>query len=464
MLRAYRIIYYILYYRLDRQIHSKRLKTLFFLFKLTCPWLFFLYSKEPAFAIRLRDCLNDLGPIFIKCGQLLSTRRDILSPDLAAALATLQDNVPPFSSEKAEAMIVSALGAPIHELFKTFDRSPLAAASIAQVHAATLHTGEAIVVKVLRPQVEQQVKRDLRLLRKLATFFSIVWPPFRGLKPKVMLDEITHILEDELDLRKEAANASLLRRQFEHSPLIYVPEMRWEFCTKTVLAMERIYGIPISEVEELKARGFDLKKLATRGVELFFTQALFNCFFHADMHAGNIFVNPNKPDNPQYIVVDFGIMGTLSPRDQHYLLENFVAFFRRDYRRVAILHIEAGWIPKHVRLDRLEARIRTLCEPIFGRPLKDLSLAKMLLPLLELAREFEIDLQPQLLLLQKTLMNIDGLGRQLYPELDLWATALPLLEHWLRQRWHPKVLWKQVKERLIHAWIAGPFEFDDQPK
>lgn len=383
---------------------------------------------------RLRLAFVALGPIFVKLGQTLSTRRDLLPEDIADELAKLQDKVPPFPSKTVLEILEKTYKRPIGEVFAEFEQTPLASASIAQAHTAKLWDGKDVVVKVLRPRVLKQIQQDVDLMYILARFAERYSSDARRLKPIAVVAEFEQTLLDELDLQREAANASQLRRNFLNSPLLYIPEVYWDYIRKNVLVTERIYGIPVSNIESLKAHNINLKILAERGVEIFFTQVFRDCFFHADMHPGNIFVSPHNPQDPQYIGVDFGIMGSLSPEDQFYLAENLVAFFNRNYRRVAEVHVASGWVPEDTRIEEFEAAIRTVCEPIFERPLKDISFGSLLLNLFTTARRFNMQVQPQLVLLQKTLFNIEGLGRQLYPDLDLWNTAKPFIEKWLKNQ------------------------------
>ncbi len=396
----------------------------------------------------LRKSLEELGPIFIKFGQALSTRPDILPPEIAQELSKLQDNVPPFSSEKAMAIIEEAYGLSPYEIFAEFDPIPLASASMAQVHTATLKTGEEVIVKVLRPNMRRIIENDLRIMHTIAQWADRYWPESRRLKPKEVVKEFEHTLIDELDLLREAANAAQLRRNFSHSPILYIPEIYWDYSRVNVMVMERIHGIPVSNLSTLQAHHINVKKLAERGVEIFFTQVFRDCFFHADMHPGNIFVSYKNPDDPQYICIDFGIMGTLNDHDKRYLAENLLAFFNRDYRRVAQLHVESGWVARDTRVEEFESAIRTVCEPIFERPLKDISFAQVVLRLFQVARRFQMEVQPQLILLQKTLLAVEGLGRQLYPELDLWTTAKPFLEQWVKEQIGPKAFLNQLKQNL----------------
>lgn len=396
----------------------------------------------------LRKTLEELGPIFIKFGQALSTRPDILPEDIAAELSKLQDKVPPFSSEKAMKILEKAYGQSPHDLFALFDPIALASASMAQVHAATLKTGEEVVVKILRPNMRRVIEQDLSIMHTIASLAERYWPEGRRLKPKEIVTEFEHTLLDELDLLREAANATQLRRNFMHSPLLYIPEIYWDYSRKNIMVMERIHGIPVSDVYNLQQHGIDIKKLAERGVEIFFTQVFRDCFFHADMHPGNIFVSYKHPHDPQYICIDFGIIGTLNDNDKRYLAENLLAFFNRDYRRVAQLHVESGWVARDTRIEEFESAIRTVCEPIFEKPLKDISFAQVVLRLFQVARRFHMVVQPQLILLQKTLLAIEGLGRQLYPDLDLWTTAKPFLEKWIKEQIGVKAFLQQLKLNL----------------
>ncbi|BBL72425.1 ubiquinone biosynthesis regulatory protein kinase UbiB [Methylogaea oryzae] len=398
---------------------------------------------------RIRLALEDLGPIFVKFGQTLSTRRDLLPEDVADELVKLQDRVPAFPVEDARRIIESELQQPIAAAFRRFDDTPLASASIAQVHTAQLNDGQDVVVKVLRPDVEKTIRQDLALLYELARMAQRFWPEAKRLRPVEVVAEFEKIIFDELDLVREAANASELRRNFDNSPILYVPKVHWPLTRRRVLVIERIYGTPVGDVAELRRQGVDMKLLGERGVEIFFTQVFRDNFFHADMHPGNIFVAPNA----QYIAVDFGIVGTISKADQHYLAENFMAFFNRDYRRVAEMHVESGWVPAHTRVEEFESAIRAVCEPIFEKPLSEISYGQLLLRLFQTARRFDMEVQPQLVLLQKTLLNIEGLGRQLYPQLDLWQTAKPFLENWFKDRIGPRATVKRVKERFPE-WVS----------
>jgi ubiquinone biosynthesis protein len=394
--------------------------------------------------VRIRRALEDLGPIYVKFGQALSTRKDLLPEDIADELVKLQDRVPPFASETAQQIIEKSLNLSINQAFAEFDPIPLASASVAQVHTATLHSGEKVIVKVLRPDIAEKIKSDVGLLYELAKIAERFWSDAKRLRALEVVAEFEKTTLDELDLVKEASNASTIRRNFEGSESLYIPEVHWEYTRKKVMVMERIYGIPVGDIEQLRANHADFKKLAERGVEIFFTQVFRDNFFHADMHPGNVFVQ--LPD--KYLAVDFGIMGSLSVSDQRYLAENFLAFFNRDYRRVAEMHIESGWVPSHTRLEEFESAIRSVCEPIFEKPLKDISFGLLLLRLFQTARRFDMLVQPQLVLLQKTLLNIEGLGRQLYPDLDLWQTAKPFLEDWFHERLGPKAKIKQALKRF----------------
>jgi len=423
-------------------------------------------------AERLRRALESLGPIFVKFGQVLSTRRDLLPPDIAEELAKLQDQVPPFPSARAIAELEKAYGKPVAEVFATFDAEPVASASVAQVHFATLHDedgGREVAVKILRPGIAPIIDHDIALLDALAGLLERLWSDGKRLKPREVVAEFAKHLHDELDLMREAANCSQLRRNFTPSPLLQVPEVCWDWCTSSVMVMERMRGIPISQVDRLRDAGVDLKKLSRAGVEIFFTQVFRDGFFHADMHPGNILVATDGENFGKYVALDFGIMGTLNEVDKNYLAINFLAFFRRDYHRVAEAHIESGWAPKETRVDELEAAVRAVCEPIFDRPLKEISFGKVLLRLFQTSRRFNVEIQPQLVLLQKTLLNVEGLGRQLDPDLDLWQTAKPFLERWMVEQIGWRGLVKHLRQeapqwaallpqlpRLAHQALAAP--------
>jgi len=414
-------------------------------------------------AVRLREALETLGPIFVKFGQILSTRRDLLPTDLADELAKLQDRVPPFASELAVAEVERSLGSKVDQVFRSFERQAVASASVAQVHLAVLKDGAEVAVKVLRPGVEQAVANDVLLLETAARLVEFLWADGRRLKPREVVAEFARHLDDELDLVREAANASLLRRNFAQSPLLAVPAIHWDLCSRRVMVMERMHGTPISQVDVLRGKGVDIAVLARAGVEIFFTQVFRDGFFHADMHPGNILVS----DDGKYVALDFGIMGTLSEVDKSYLAQNFLAFFNRDYRRAAQAHLDAGWVPAGTRLDEFEAAIRAVCEPIFARPLKEIYFGKLLLRLFQTSRRFNVEIQPQLVMLQKTLLNIEGLGRELDPDLDLWQTAKPYLERWMSEQvgWrgllrtvrHEAPFWAQTLPaipRLLHRLLA----------
>ena len=397
---------------------------------------------------RIRLALEELGPIFVKFGQAISTRRDLLPPDIADELAKLQDAVPPFPAEQALAIIEEAYGESVSTVFERFDKEPLAAASIAQVHTAKLKTGTEVVVKVLRPGVTEQIERDLAVMRTIAGLAARYWEHGKRLKPREVVDEYEHTILDELDLMREAGNTAQLKRNFQGSDMLYVPEIYWDYCRPEVMVQERIFGTPISDMEALRAAGTNIQVLAENGVEIFFTQVFRHNFFHADMHPGNIFVIHTDPEKPKYAAVDFGIVGTLSPDDQRYLAENFLAFFDRDYHRIAKLHLDSGWVPAGTRVDQLESAVRTVCDPIFSKPLEEISFAQVLMRLFRVAQRFNVEIQPQMILLHKTLFNIEGLGRQLYPQLDLWKTAHPVLRRWMDEQVGGRAMLKDVRENL----------------
>ncbi len=397
---------------------------------------------------RIRLALEELGPIFVKFGQAISTRRDLLPPDIADELAKLQDAVPPFPASQAVEILNAAYGKNVNEVFKRFDAEPLAAASIAQVHTAQLHDDTEVIVKILRPGVQEQIERDLAVLRLLAGLADRYWQHGKRLRPLEIVDEYEHTILDELDLMREAANSAQLKRNFEGSEQLYVPAIYWDYCRPQAMVQERIYGTPISDMESLRAAGTDIKVLAENGVEIFFTQVFRHNFFHADMHPGNIFVITTDPERPRYAAVDFGIVGTLSPEDQRYLAENFLAFFDRNYYRIAKLHLDSGWVPPDTRVDQLETAVRTVCEPIFNKPLAEISFAQVLMRLFRVAQRFDVEIQPQMILLHKTLFNIEGLGRQLYPQLDLWKTAHPVLKRWMDEQVGGRALLRDVRDNL----------------
>jgi ubiquinone biosynthesis protein len=424
---------------------------------------------------RLRLALEGLGPLFVKFGQVLSTRRDLVPPDIADELARLQDRVPPFPAAQSRALVEQAFGRPIEAVFARFDAEPVASASIAQVHFAQLHDGREVAVKVLRPGMLDVIEDDLALMRWVAGWVDRLSHDGRRLKPREVVAEFDMHLHDELDLVREAANAAQLRRNMQGLDLVLVPEMVWELCTPQVIVMQRMYGTPVSQIETLLAAGVDIQKLARDGVTIFFTQVFRDGFFHADMHPGNIQVSLAPDTFQRYIALDFGIIGTLSEFDKEYLAQNFIAFFRRDYKRVAELHVESGWVPRTTRVDALEGAIRAVCEPQFDRPLKDISLGQVLMRLFQTSRRFNVEIQPQLVLLQKTLLNIEGLGRQLDPELDLWKTAKPFLERWMDEQVGPRAFLKVLKNeaprfgplipalpRLLHAALQRQAEAPTQ--
>ena len=397
---------------------------------------------------RIRLALEELGPIFVKFGQALSTRRDLLPPDIADELAKLQDAVPPFPTEQVIEILEGAYGKPVDDVFKYLDREPLAAASIAQVHKAELPDDTEVVVKVLRPGVEEKIERDLEVMRAVARLADKYWEHGKRLKPLEVVSEYEQTIIDELDLMREAANTAQLKRNFEGSDMLYVPEIYWDFCRPAVMVQECIHGIPISDMDALRNAGTNIQVLAENGVEIFFTQVFRHNFFHADMHPGNIFVIVDDPEKPKYAAVDFGIVGTLNPEDKKYLAENFLAFFERDYYRIAKLHLDSGWVPPDSRIEQLESAVRTVCEPIFNKPLYEISFAQVLMRLFRVAQRFNVEVQPQLILLHKTLFNIEGLGRELYPELDLWKTAQPVLKQWMSEQVGPQAVIDDLRENL----------------
>ena len=443
LLRLAHINFVLVRHGLDDLILATHLLRPFRFLYYMAPWNWLPRKRDPR-AVRIRRALVDLGPIYVKFGQILSTRRDLLPDDIADELAKLQDRVPPFPGAAARISIESSLDESVDTVFRSFDETPLASASIAQVHAAVMQDGREVVVKVLRPNVRRYIERDVSLLKTVAGLAERYWKDGHRLRPYEVVMEFEKTLYDELDLLREAANASQLRRNFTGDTKLYVPEVFFSLCREDVMVMERIRGIPISNVDALVQAGIDLKVLSERGVEIFFTQVFTHNFFHADMHPGNIFVSPDG----RYMAVDFGIMGTLHPEDQRYLAENFLAFFRRDYRRVAELHVESEWVPSGTRVDEFESAIRTVCEPIFEKPLKEISFGNVLLRLFQTARRFNMVVQPQLVLLQKTLLNIEGLGRQLYPDLDLWETAMPFLERNMSEQLGARHLLNNVKSSI----------------
>ena len=418
------------------------------------PLRFFFYllprrrSTSAPLGERVRLALEELGPIFVKFGQAISTRRDLLPPDIADELAKLQDEVPPFPGEQAVEILEAAYGKPLDQVFERFDVEPFAAASIAQVHTAGLPGGKEVIVKLLRPGVQEQIEQDLDVLRMVAGLAERYWEHGERLKPLEVVAEYEQTIIDELDLMREAANTAQLKRNFAGSDMLYVPDVYWDYCRPEVMVQERIYGIPISDMKALREAGANIQVLAENGVEIFFTQVFRHNFFHADMHPGNIFVMVDDPEKPKYAAVDFGIVGTLSPEDQKYLAHNFLAFFDRDYYRIAKLHIDSGWVPEGTRVDQLESAVRTVCEPIFNKPLSEISFAQLLMRLFRVAQRFDVEVQPQMILLHKTLFNIEGLGRELYPQLDLWKTAHPVMKRWMNEQVGPRAILADLRENL----------------
>ena len=472
MFRAHRIGRVILRYRLDALLDGTPVERWLRLAKPFVPRARGDIASLSRGA-RLRLALQELGPIFVKFGQILSTRRDLVPPDVAVELTLLQDRVQPFDGERALQIGEHALGLPITEAFASFDTTPLASASIAQVHAATLDGGRQVVVKVLRPDIEKQIDGDIALLKSLAVLVERTHPRADKIRPREVVAEIETTLAAELDLQREGANASVLRRFWLDSDDLYVPEVIWTHTAERALTLERVWGIPSDDIAALDAAGIDRKALAAKGVRVFYTQVFRDNFFHADAHAGNIWVDtdPARRDNPRFIALDFGIMGQLSEQDQYYLAENFMAIFNHDYRRIAELHLQAQWMPASVRIDELEAAVRAVCEPYFTRPLSQISLAEVLLKLFRTAQRYQLTLQPQLILLQKTLLNIEGVGRQLDPQLDIWAVAKPVLERILRERYSPRRVLKELGKRLpeimtrapdmpalLHSWLSQQVE------
>ncbi|MFC4700793.1 ubiquinone biosynthesis regulatory protein kinase UbiB [Glaciecola siphonariae] len=447
--RIYRIGSVLLQHGLDELI-PKRFRPWYFRMMRRCIFWLPNQHKGETKGRRLRLALETLGPVYIKFGQMLSTRRDLLPHDLANELMVLQDKVPPFDSEAAQSIIKESLGLDsLDELFDDFDPVPLASASVAQVHTAKLKENhEEVVIKVLRPGIKQTIEADVDLLSSVARVVQRWLPDGKRLRPVDVVKEYRRTILDELDLLREAANGIQIKRSFEGSDALYVPHFYSEHCTKQVIVLERIYGIPVSDIDALIAQGTNLKVLAERGVEVFFTQVFRDSFFHADMHPGNIFVSREHPENPKFIGIDYGIVGTLNKDDKRYLAENFIAFFNRDYRKVAQLHVDSGWVPADINIDDFEMGIRTVCEPIFQKPLADISFGNVLMQLFNTARRFDMEVQPQLVLLQKTLLYIEGLGRQLYPQLDLWKTAKPFLENWMKEQIGPKAMFNHIKENL----------------
>ncbi|SMF51421.1 2-octaprenylphenol hydroxylase [Alteromonadaceae bacterium Bs31] len=442
LFRLFQILHTIGRYRLDEFLHHSHSPRWLQL----CLQVYRLYPQaKQTRGKRLRHALEELGPIFVKFGQLLSTRPDLIPADIIEELDHLQDNVAPFSSETFIDIVELNLKDSVDNLFKAFDPQPLASASVAQVHTAVLHSGEEVVVKVIRPGLEPIIEKDTQLLRMLAQLVESFASDGKRFRPVEVVDDYRSTIFDELDLAREGANASQLRRNFENSSLLYIPQVYWDYSTRNVLVLERIYGISVSDMAQIKAQNTNLKLLAERGVEVFFTQVFEHNFFHADMHPGNVFISKETPEKPSYIAVDMAIVGTLTREDQYYLARNLLAMFRRDYRQVAELHVLSGWVPRTTSIAGFESAIRAVCEPIFEKPLKEISFGEALISLFKTAQRYQMPVQPQLVLLQKTLLNIEGLGRQLYPDLDLWDTAHPFLERWVRDRFHPKTLWKDFK-------------------
>jgi len=453
--RVLRVASVLLAYRLDELVDAAHL---FRPLKLLRP---LLARPRPGVATlsrgaRLRLALTELGPIFVKAGQVLSTRRDLVPGDIADELALLQDQVPPFPGSEARAIVERELKAPVTQLFARFDETPLASASIAQVHAAALPDGREVVVKVLRPGIDQRIARDVALLHSLGELAQRWHPNADKIRPLDVVAEVEKMLENELDLQREGASASLLRRNFESGVDLYVPEVHWELTAERVLTLERVNGVSCDDIAAIDAAGVDRKTLAAKGVRVFYEQVFRDNFFHADAHPGNIWVDVTRADEPRFIALDFGIMGSLPEADQYWLAQNFIALFERDYARIAQLHVDAGWMPNTVRMDELEAAVRTVCEPYFTRPLSQISLAELVVKLFQTARRFELTLQPQLILLQKTLLNIEGVGRMLDPDIDIWAVAHPVLKRILRERYSPRRTLREVRKRLPEWFHAAP--------
>jgi len=458
--RFFKIIFVILKYRLDEFFNSK----IILVFQLLFYPLRILQIKKLARAVRLRLALETLGPIFVKFGQMLSTRRDLIPKDIANELAKLQDQVPPFNFSIVQDLIEESYGKPVNKIFQNFSKEPIASASVAQVHFAELLDGQEVAVKVLRPNIDKAVDKDIKLLRIFAWLLELMWSDGKRLRPQEVVEEFSKHTKSELNLLLEAAHCSHLGENFTDKKLLVVPDVYWDFCNEKVMVMERMYGTPISKVNELIKKGIDIPKLAKDGVEIFFTQVFRDGFFHADMHPGNIQV----ANDGRYIAMDFGIMGSLNDQDKYYLARNFAAFFKRDYHDVALAHIESGWVPQDTSIDDFENAIRSVCEPIFEKPLKEISFGKLLIRLFQTSRQFNMEIQPQLTMLQKTLLNVEGLGRDLDPDLDLWKTAQPFLEDWLSEQYGPKSLFKSIKKefpewvniapklpRLVHAYLKN---------
>ncbi len=446
-------------YRLDELVEANLIPTLPRILFHLIPWGMRKSPDLPR-GVRIRRALEELGPVFIKFGQMLSTRRDLLPQDIADELAKLQDDVPPFPQQQSIDIIEKALGSSVADLFAHFETTPMASASVAQIHAATLLTGEEVVIKVIRPDIESIILQDIALLFTLARLVEKYLPDGKRLRAIEVVADYKLTILDELDLQREAANASQLRRNFADGTLMYVPKVYWDYCARNVFVMERISGIPVTDLDTLRAKGVDLKLLGERGLEIFFTQVFRDSFFHADMHPGNIFIDASNPADPTYIAIDCAIIGSLSESDQYYLARNLLGIFRRDYREVAQLHVECGWVPPETRVQDFESAMRAVCEPIFERPISEISFGQLLIYLFQTARRFGMEVQPSLILLQKTLLNIEGLGRQLYPELNLWDTAQPFLERWVEERYSPQSVLKRL-QRQAPSWLEQLPELPD---
>jgi len=460
LFRFIKIIFIIIKFRLDEFFNSKLIYT----FQILIFPIRFLQTKKQGRAVRLRLALEQLGPIFVKFGQMLSTRRDLIPLDIADELAKLQDQVPAFNYTKVQNIIENSYKKPLDNIFKDFSKEPIASASVAQVHFATLLNGKKVAVKILRPNIQKEVSKDINLLKVFSWLLEHIWADGKRLKPQEVVEEFSKHTRNELNLLLEAAHCSHLSENFKDKKLLIVPEVYWDFCNEKIMVMERMSGTPISNIKKLRALNIDIPKLAKNGVEIFFTQVFRDGFFHADMHPGNIQV----ADDGRYIAMDFGIMGALNEQDKYYLARNFSAFFKRDYHAVAEAHIESGWVPKETSIDDFENAIRSVCEPIFEKPLKEISFGKLLIRLFQTSRQFNMEIQPQLTMLQKTLLNVEGLGRELDPDLDLWKTAQPFLENWLSEQYGPRSLLKSIKKefpewvniapklpRLIHAYLKN---------